>query len=149
MAHAELNFRMDGDKTETATASSLSRSGSQHKQTTRKDEGDVEHKIMAPPPERRSAEDVERQNELEPHISNATPASASEKMSFSHEELFVATVILTQLCNRECPQGHYIFEEPMLTPVPHATVAASSTMLILLEPWSPLGRAWRPKTTGS
>lgn len=140
---------MDGDKTETATASSLSRSGSQHKQTTRKDESDAEHKIMAPPPERRSAEDVERQNELEPHISNATPAWASEKMSLSHEELFVATVILTQFCNRECAQGHYIFGEPMLTPVPHATVAASSTYVQCSSCSSPLGRAWRSKTTGS
>ena len=49
--------------------------------------------------------DLEDQNGMGPQRSNTTGASAwsSEEMSLPQEILFVATVCLTQFCNRACP----------------------------------------------
>lgn len=56
--------------------------------------------------------DLENQDDLGPHLgprhSNTTSAStwSSEQMSLPQEILFVATVCLTQFCNRTSPAGN-------------------------------------------
>lgn len=53
---------------------------------------------------RPSEDDVENQHPIEPQQSNVS-VWASESMSLPQEILFVATVCLTQFCNREKPSN--------------------------------------------
>lgn len=92
------------DEEKTATADSYKRSG-QYQASSSKGEHDnsLDPEISSPISEesRRSRDDVENQNEIEPQTSNATSIWASETMSLPQEVLFVATVCLTQFCNRK------------------------------------------------
>lgn len=60
------------------------------------------HEISSSASERHrsSEDDPENQNHIEPQQSNGS-VWASESMSLPQEVLFVATVCLTQFCNRE------------------------------------------------
>lgn len=62
----------------------------------------LENSSSASERRRPSEDDVENQNRIEPQRSNVS-VWASESMSLAQEILFVATVCLTQFCNRERP----------------------------------------------
>lgn len=69
-----------------------------------KDDGgpNLENSSSASERRRPSDDDVENQHPIEPQQSNVS-VWASESMSLPQEILFVATVCLTQFCNREKP----------------------------------------------
>lgn len=60
-------------------------------------------------------DDLENQNGMGPRLSNTTSASAwsSEQMSLPQEILFVATVCLTQFCNRGSPDSCRAYPRPI------------------------------------
>lgn len=65
----------------------------------------LENSSSASERRRPSEDDVENQNHIEPQQSNVESVWASESMSLPQEILFVATVCLTQFCNREKPRN--------------------------------------------
>lgn len=69
------------------------------------------HEISSSTSERHrpSEDDIENQNHIEPQRSNGS-VWASESMSLLQEVLFVATVCLTQFCNRE----HSLLDTPAI-----------------------------------
>lgn len=76
----------------------------------RKEEGaelDVEATSMRSSRTHHEEDDLENQNGIGPQRSNTTSAStwSSEQMSLPQEILFVATVCLTQFCNRASPEN--------------------------------------------
>lgn len=77
---------------------------------SRKEEGadlDVEAASMKSERTQHEGNDLENQNGMSPQRSNTTGTSvwSSEQMSFPQEILFVATVCLTQFCNRASPMN--------------------------------------------
>lgn len=69
---------------------------------SQKDESGPDNEVSSSASERRrqSEDDVETHNHLGPQQSNVS-VWASENMSLPQEVLFVATVCMTQFCNRE------------------------------------------------
>lgn len=87
-----------------ATADSFMRSGQNQPSTSidkHNDNLDPEDSSPISEESRRARDDVENQNAIERHTSNANSIWASETMSLPQEVLFVATVCLTQFCNRK------------------------------------------------
>lgn len=75
---------------------------------SRKEEGvdlDVEATSLRSERTQHERNDLENQNDIDLQHSNTTGASiwSSEQMSLPQEILFVATVCLTQFCNRASP----------------------------------------------
>lgn len=77
---------------------------------SRKEEGvdlDVEATSLRSERTQHERNDLENQNGMDLQLSNTTGASiwSSEQMSLPQEILFVATVCLTQFCNRASPMN--------------------------------------------
>lgn len=93
-------------------------SGGQHRFATSKDEDDFQPVISSPTSGRirrsRDVDDIEDHNAIQHQRSNAPTASVwiSETMSLPQEILFVATICLTQFCNREFGPGRFCPSPP-------------------------------------
>lgn len=68
---------------------------------------DVEATSVRSDRTRHEGDDLENHNDIGHQLSNTTGGSvwSSEQMSLPQEILFVATVCLTQFCNRESPKS--------------------------------------------